>query len=68
MEKISWGDRVTNEELQRIKKEMNILHTIQRRKAEWIGHILLRNCLLRHVTEGKQEGDNSNDRKTRKNR
>jgi hypothetical protein len=25
-------------------------------KAEWIGHILHRNCLLKHVIEGKVEG------------
>jgi hypothetical protein len=34
----------------------NILHTIKRRKANWIGHILRRNCLLKHVIEGKLEG------------
>jgi hypothetical protein len=50
MEKISWTDRVTNEEvLHRIEEERNILHTIKRRKANWIGHILCRNCLLKHV-------------------
>jgi hypothetical protein len=27
-----------------------------RRKANWIGHILRRNCLLIHVIEGKIEG------------
>jgi hypothetical protein len=26
------------------------------RKNNWIGHILCRNCLLKHVTEGKKEG------------
>jgi hypothetical protein len=26
------------------------------RKANWIGHILYRNCLLKHVIEGKREG------------
>jgi hypothetical protein len=57
MEKISWTDRVRNEEvLHRVKEERNILHTIQGRKANWIGHILRRNCLLKHVTEGKLEG------------
>jgi hypothetical protein len=25
------------------------LHTIKRRKANWIGYILRRNCLLKHV-------------------
>jgi len=34
---------------------MNILHTIKERKANWIGHILRRNCLLKHVTEGNVE-------------
>jgi hypothetical protein len=32
------------------------LHTIKIRKANWIGHILRRNCLLKHVIEGKLEG------------
>jgi hypothetical protein len=46
-----------NEEiLQRVKEERNILHTIKRRKANWIGHILRRNCLLKHVIEGKTGG------------
>jgi hypothetical protein len=29
---------------------------ITRRKANWIGHILGRNCLLKNVIEGKIEG------------
>jgi hypothetical protein len=54
MEKFSWTDRVRNEEiLHRVKEERNILHKIKRRKANWIGHILRRNCLLKHVIEGK---------------
>jgi hypothetical protein len=57
MEKISWTDRVRNEEvLHRVKEERNIVHTIKKRKANWIGHILRRNCLLKHVIEGKLEG------------
>jgi hypothetical protein len=56
-EKISWTDRVRNEEvLHRVKEERNIVHTIKRRKDNWIGHILCRNCLLKHVIEGKLEG------------
>jgi hypothetical protein len=48
---------VRNEEvLHRVKEERNILYTIKRRKANWIGHILRRNCLLKHVIEGKLEG------------
>jgi hypothetical protein len=57
MEKVSWNDRVRNEEvLHRVKEERNIVHTIKRRKANWIGHILRRDCLLKHVIEGKLEG------------
>ena len=33
-----------------------ILHEISKRKANWIGHILRRNCLLRRVIEGKIKG------------
>jgi hypothetical protein len=42
--------------LHRVKEERNILHAMQRRKTNWIGHILSRNCLLRHVIERKVEG------------
>jgi len=30
--------------------------TYTREKADWIGHVLRRNCLLKHVIEGKIEG------------
>jgi len=36
-------------------KERNIIHTVKRRKANWIGHILRRNCLLKHVIGGKTD-------------
>jgi hypothetical protein len=54
MEKISWTHHVRNEEvLLRVKEQRNILHEISTRKANWIGHILRRNCLLQQVIEGK---------------
>jgi hypothetical protein len=54
---ISWTDCVRNEEvIHRVKEERNILHTIKRRKANWIGNIFGRNCLLKHVIELKLEG------------
>jgi hypothetical protein len=57
MEKISWTDPVNNEAvLHRVNEESNILHTIRRRKANWIGHILRRNYLLKHIIEGKMIG------------
>jgi len=42
--------------LQRVREERSILRRIKRRKANWIGHILRRNCLLKRVIEGKIEG------------
>ena len=57
MEKISWTDHVRNEEvLLRVNEQRNILHEIRKRKANWIGHILRRNCLLQRVIEGKIQG------------
>ena len=54
MEKIIWTDHVRNEEvLLRVKGQRNILHEIRKWKANWIGHILRRNCLLQRVIEGK---------------
>ena len=54
MEKISWTDHVRNENvLLRVNEQRNILHEIRKRKADWIGHILPRNCLLKQVIEGK---------------
>jgi len=48
---------VRNEgELQRVEERRNILQTIKRRKAIWIGHILPRNCLLKHAIEVEIKG------------
>jgi hypothetical protein len=48
---------VRNEEvLLRVKEQRNILHEIRKRKANWIGHILSRNCFLQGVIEGKIQG------------
>ena len=57
MEKISWTDHVRNEEvLLRVNEQRNILQEIRKRKANWIGHILRRNCLLQQIIEGKVKG------------
>jgi hypothetical protein len=48
---------VRNEEvLLRLKEQRNILHEICKRKANSIGHILRRTCLLRQVIEGRIKG------------
>ena len=47
-----------NEEvLLRFNEQRNILHEIRKWKANWIGHILRRNCLLKQVIEGKINGE-----------
>jgi hypothetical protein len=57
MDKIRWTDHVRNEEvLFRFTEQRNILLEIRKRKTNWIGHILRRNCLLQRVIEGKIQG------------
>ena len=56
---IKWSEKVTNEQvLDRIGEKRILLNNILRRKVNWIGHILRRNCLRLdtiegHMTEGK---------------
>jgi hypothetical protein len=70
MEKISWTDHVINVEvLLRVKEQRNILHETRKRKANWIGHIFLINCLLKRVNEGKiQRGIEATGRRARRHR
>ena len=46
-----------NEEvLLQVNEQKNILHAIRKRKANWIGHSLRTNRLLKQVIEGKIKG------------
>jgi len=57
--KISWTGFVRyTEAVHRVKGERYIIQTRKRRKANanWIGHILRRNCFLKHVTAGRIDG------------
>ena len=49
IEKIDRTDRVKNEEIQRVKEYRNIVHGVKRTKVNWVVHILLANCLLKHI-------------------
>jgi hypothetical protein len=42
--------------LLRVKEPRNTLHEIGKWRANWIGQILRRNCLLQRVTEVKIQG------------
>ena len=62
-------DHVRNEEvLLRVNEQRNILHEIRKRKANWIGHVLRRNCLLKQVIEGKINGEIEVTRRRRRRR
>ena len=55
-----------NEEvLHSVKDEMNVLHTVNRRKTNWIYHVLRRRGLIKHAIEGKIE-EKIRDGKSRK--
>jgi hypothetical protein len=63
VEKVSRIGRMKNEEgLQRLE-ERNFLLTVKRNKANWIGHILRGNCLLKYVIEGKKDRSDGKKRK-----
>ena len=54
MENIKWSEKVTKEQvLDRIGEKRALLNNFQRRKVNWIGHILRRNCLLHGAIEGQ---------------
>jgi hypothetical protein len=67
MEKISWTDQVRNEEvLLKVNGQRNFLYGIRERKANSIGHILRRNCLLKQVFERKIKSDMEATRRRRR--
>jgi hypothetical protein len=55
--RISWRDRITNEEVrQRIGQHERLRVTIFRRKRTWVGHVLRGNAYLGNIIEGRMEG------------
>jgi len=57
MERVSWKDRRTNEEiLNMIGEKRSMVETIVKRKKNWIGHIIRGDGLLKDVIEGRMEG------------
>ena len=56
MEKINWTDYMRKEEvLLQVNEQRNILRAIRKRKANWVGYILRRNCLLKQIIDGKMK-------------
>ena len=46
---MKWSEKVANEQ----GEKRTLLNNILRRKANWISHILRRNCLLHDAIEGQ---------------
>ena len=64
MERISWTEKITNEEvLRRVGEKRSMVETIVRRKKNWIGHIMRGDALMKEVMEGKMEGKRGRGRK-----
>ena len=63
VEKISWTDKVTNEEvLSRVGVQRQLMNILRNRKKSWIGHVLRGNGLLKEVIEGRMEGKRARGR------
>ena len=57
MERVSWMDKITNEEiLNKVGEKRQLISVIRNRKKNWIGHVLRGEGLLREVMEGRMEG------------
>jgi len=57
MEKISWMDNVTNEDvLKKVNERKNMLNVIRQRKHKWTGHVLRHDEFLQEIFEGRMKG------------
>ena len=57
MKKISWRDKIRNDEVfERVIEERCLIRTIRQRQKNWIGHVLRGDGLLRDVMEGRVKG------------
>jgi hypothetical protein len=57
MERVSWMDKITNEEiLNKVGEKRQLISVIRNRQKNWIGHVLRGEGLLREVMEGRMEG------------
>ena len=57
MERISWVDKISNEQvLSKVEEDRQIMKIIQLRQHHWIGHILRHESLLLDIIEGQMKG------------
>ena len=63
MEKVSYKDRVTNDEvLKNVGESRSRQDKIRSRKRNWLGHVLRGEGLMREVMEGRIEGKRTSGR------
>ena len=56
MERVSWMDKITNEEmLNKVGEKRQLIRVIRNKQKNWIGHVLKGEGLLREVMEGRME-------------
>ena len=56
-ERVKWTDKIQNSVLLEIMgEERAMLEPVKKRKRNWLGHWLGRNCLLKNVLEGMVNG------------
>ena len=64
MEKVSWTEKKTNEEiLKSVQERRCLMERVIRTKKKWIGHIVRGDGLLKEVIEGRMEGKRPRGRK-----
>jgi len=65
--KRSAGQQVSNEEVfSLVQEQRSLIQVIKQRQANWIGHILRHDCLLKTVLEGMMEGKRPKGKPRRK--
>ena len=63
MERISWTEHRTNEEiLQMVEEKRSLIETIRSRQKKWMGHVLRGDTIVRDIIEGRMEGKKTRGR------
>ena len=64
MERVKWTDKIKNAVvLERVGEGRTMLELIKKRKRNWLGHRLKRNCLLKDTPEGMDNWKNVGERR-----
>src|SRR6218665_512279 len=67
MERISWTEHISNEEvLTLVGEERSLISTIRARQRNWMGHLLRGDSLQREIMEGRMEGKRGRGRSRQK--